>query len=97
MWVTLFFLTAPSLDVGDLVLLEEVAHPLRQLFRDRPAALLSRREVDVRLGKRDPVRPCRLEFHHEGGAGQKRLGGNAPYVETNTPEFVSLDTRDVQP
>ena len=87
---------ATSFDVGDLVLLEEVAHPFGQFFRNRPATLLSRPEVHVRLGERDTMRLRRLEFVGQGRAGQEGFGGNTSYVETNTSQLMSLDTSHAQ-
>ena len=43
-----------------------------------------------------PCAPAGLDVVHQGGAAQKRLGGNAPNVQANPAELVSLDTSDLQ-
>jgi hypothetical protein len=85
-----------TLDVRDLVFLEQAADAPVHLLGDLAAALLRGTEVEGQALSLDAVLLGGLHLVHERGARQQRLGRDAADVQADAAELVHLYTGRLQ-
>src|SRR5262249_42220264 len=86
-----------SLDVRDVVLLEQELDALRLAVGDLAAALDDAAEVRADVVRHDAARGGGLQLREQGGVGENRLRRDASPVAADSARPVTLDDGGAEP